>query len=37
MARGRGFVKAGTKCNKGLKKVVKHIKGKGKRYMCVDR
>lgn len=33
--RGRGFVKAGTKCNKGYKKRTVRIKGRGKRHMCV--
>lgn len=35
--RGVGFVKRGTKCRKGLKKVTKRIKGKGVRYICKSR
>jgi len=32
--RGVGFVKKGTSCRRGLKKVHKRIKGKGMRWMC---
>ena len=31
------FVKAGGKCRKGMKKLHKRVKGRGKRWMCVHR